>query len=306
MTADVHPSVLAIVGPTASGKSSLALDVARARSLGGHATELVAVDAFTLYRGMDIGTAKPTAEERDEVPHHGLDLCGPSEEATVAWFQGEIRASIADVMARGATPLLVGGSGLYFRAVVDDLRFPPTDPEVRARLEAEWWERPAEAHARLVDLDPDAAARIEPENVRRTVRALEVIELTGEPFSAFAAAWRSYESIYPGLQVAYLEPPAEALRARIASRSRAMVAAGLLDEVTALRAGPGLSVTAAKAIGYAEAAAVLDGEAPSDDLAGAIAKRTWNYAKRQRSWFRADPRCTPTEPATVLTTWSAA
>ena len=298
--------VLAIVGPTASGKSSLALDVARARIAGGNATELVAVDAFTLYRGMDIGTAKPTAEERAEVPHHGLDLREPSDDATVAWFQREIRAAIAEVAGRGATPLLVGGSGLYFRAVVDDLRFPPTDPDVRARLESEWWERPAEAHARLVDLDPEAATRIEPENVRRTVRALEVIELTGEPFSAFAAAWRTYESIYPGLQVAYLEPPAEALRARIATRSRAMVAAGLLDEVARLRDGPGLSTTSAKAIGYAEAAAVLDGQAPLEGLVDAIAKRTWNYAKRQRSWFRADPRCTPTEPASVLTTWGRA
>jgi tRNA dimethylallyltransferase len=298
--------VLAIVGPTAGGKSSLALDVARARIAAGDPTELVAVDAFTLYRGMDVGTAKPSVEDRAEVPHHGLDLCEPSQEVTVAWFQDHIRAVIAEIVARGVTPLLVGGSGLYFRAVVDDLRFPPTDAAVRARLEMQWWERPVEAHARLVELDPDAAGRIEPENVRRTVRALEVIELTGERFSAFADAWRAYESIYPGLQVAYLEPPAEALRARIAARSRAMVAAGLLDEVTALRHGPGLSATAAKAIGYAEAAAVLDGEAPLDGLADAIAKRTWNYAKRQRSWFRADPRCTPTEPATVLTTWGSA
>ncbi|MFA9446652.1 tRNA (adenosine(37)-N6)-dimethylallyltransferase MiaA [Egicoccus sp. AB-alg6-2] len=299
------PEVLAIVGPTASGKSSLALDVARGRNVAGRLTELVAIDAFTVYRGMDIGTAKPSIAERAEVPHHGIDLCAPSQEVTVAWFQAEVRALIDGVLDRGATPLLVGGSGLYFRAVVDDLRFPPTDPAVRARLEHTWWERPAAAHTHLQRLDPVAAARIEPGNVRRTVRALEVIELTGEPFSAFADAWTRYASVFPGLRVAYLEPPTQLLRDRIEQRARAMVEAGLLDEVATLRAAPaGLSATAAKAIGYAEAAAVLDGEAPPDRLAETIAKRTWGYAKRQRSWFRADPRCTPTDPAAVLADWA--
>ncbi|MFA9431213.1 tRNA (adenosine(37)-N6)-dimethylallyltransferase MiaA [Egicoccus sp. AB-alg2] len=301
----VTSPVLAVVGPTASGKSSLALDVARTRSRAGRPTELVAVDAFTVYRGLDIGTAKPTAAEQAEIPHHGLDLCDPWEEVTVAWFQTRVRAAVADVAGRGATPLLVGGSGLYFRAVVDDLRFPPTDPDVRAALEARWWEQPAAAHAHLATLDPTAAARIEPANVRRTVRALEVIELTGERFSAFHDAWQHYTSIYPDLRVAYLEPPAAELRARIHRRADQMVADGLLDEVAALRAAPrGLSSTAAKAIGYAEAADVLDGTAPREGLAAAIAKRTWSYAKRQRSWFRADPRCVPTPPTEVLAAWT--
>ncbi|GGI06616.1 tRNA dimethylallyltransferase [Egicoccus halophilus] len=299
--------MLAVVGPTASGKSSLALDLARRRIAAGRPTELVAIDAFTVYRGMDVGTAKPTAAERAEVPHHGLDLCEPSQEVTVAWFQRTVRAAVDDVLARGVTPLLVGGSGLYFRAVVDDLRFPPTDPRLRAALERTWADRPVEAHAHLAACDPAAAERIDPANLRRTVRALEVLELTGERFSAFADAWHDHRSIHPGLAVGYLEPDTEVLRERIRTRADAMVADGLLDEVASLRAAPGgLSATAAKAIGYAEAAAVLDGAAPFDGLADAIAKRTWTYAKRQRSWFRADPRCTPIDPEALLADFAAA
>jgi tRNA dimethylallyltransferase len=299
--------VLAIVGPTASGKSSLALDLARQRRAAGQPTELVAVDAFTVYRGMDVGTAKPTPAERAEVPHHALDLREPWEELTVAEFQREARAAIADIQARGATPLLVGGSGLYFRAVVDPLRFPPTDPEVRAQLEARWWEEPAAAHAHLATLDPDAAARIEPPNVRRTVRALEVIELTGERFSSYDDAWSRYESRYPGLEVGYLEPPDEVLRAAIRRRVETMVREGLLDEARALRALPHpLSRTAERAIGYAEAFAVLDGTQDADGLVDAITTRTWRYAKRQRSWFRADPRCTPTAADELRARWAPA
>jgi tRNA dimethylallyltransferase len=296
--------VLAIVGPTASGKSSLALDLARRRRAAGQPTELVAVDAFTVYRGMDVGTAKPTAADRAEVPHHALDLRAPWDELTVAEFQREARAAIADLQARGVTPLLVGGSGLYFRAVVDALRFPPTDPAVRARLEARWWDEPAAAHAHLATLDPVAAARIEPPNVRRTVRALEVIELTGERFSSYDDAWSRYESIYPDLEVGYLEPPDGVLRAAIRHRVETMVREGLLDEARALRALPRpLSRTAERAIGYAEAFAVLEGTQPADGLVDAITTRTWRYAKRQRSWFRADPRCTPTAADELRARW---
>jgi tRNA dimethylallyltransferase len=297
--------VLAIVGPTASGKSSLALDLARRRRAARQPTELVAVDAFTVYRGMDVGTAKPTAAERDEVPHHALDLREPWEELTVAEFQREARAAIADIQARGATPLLVGGSGLYFRAVVDALRFPPTDPAVRARLEVRWWDEPAAAHAHLAGLDPVAAARIEPPNVRRTVRALEVIELTGERFSSYDDAWSRYESIYPELEIGYLEPADDVLRGVIRARVEAMVRGGLLDEARALRELPHpLSRTAVRAIGYAEAFAVLDGAQPADGLVDAITTRTWRYAKRQRSWFRADPRCTPTTAEDLRARWA--
>jgi tRNA dimethylallyltransferase len=296
--------VLAIVGPTASGKSSLALEVARARIAAGHATELVAVDAFTVYRRMDVGTAKASPADRAAVPHHALDLREPWEELSVADFQREARAAIDDVLTRGATPLLVGGSGLYFRAVVDDLRFPPTDPAVRAALETRWWDRPADAHAHLATLDPRAAANIDPANVRRTVRALEVIELTGEAFSSYDDAWGHHRSIYPGLEVGYLEPADEVLRGAIRQRAQQMVDGGLVDETRALLEDPrGLSRTAARAIGYAEAAAVLAGELALTDLVDRIATRTWRYAKRQRSWFRGDPRCAPTSPIDLRARW---
>jgi tRNA dimethylallyltransferase len=290
-------TVLAVVGPTASGKSTLALEVARRRNASGRPTEIVAVDAFTVYRGMSIGTAKPGRAERDEVAHHLVDVLDPWEDITVAAFQRWARRAIAEVAARGATPLLVGGSGLYWRAVVDDLRFPPTDPTVRSRLEARWGADPAEAHAHLATIDPDAAARIGSANLRRIVRALEVIELTGERFSSFADAWGRFDSVVGDLEVVYLEPDAATLRRRIHARVVAMLAAGLLDEAAALRALPEpLSRTARQAIGYAEAFAVLDGEADAAGLVDAITTRTARYARRQRSWFRADPRCVPTEP----------
>jgi tRNA dimethylallyltransferase len=297
----VDDEVLAVVGPTASGKSAAALAVARARRATGRDVEVVAVDAFTVYRGMDVGTAKPTPAERAEVPHHLVDVLDPSQELTVADFQRSARAAIAAVAARGATPLLVGGSGLYWRAVVDPLRFPPTDPTVRATIAARWERDPEGAHAHLAARDPQAAARIGPGNLRRSVRALEVLELTGERFSAFDDAWSRYDAVYPGLAVAYLEPEGGVLRERIAVRAATMVADGLLDEAAALRASGPLSRTARQAIGYAEAFAVLDGDASADDLADRIATRTWRYARRQRSWFRRDPRCDPSAtPSEVI------
>ncbi len=289
-------TVLAVVGPTASGKSRLAMDAAVARTTGGRPTEVVAVDAFTVYRGMDIGTAKPTAADRAAVPHHLVDVLEPSASLSVAAFRDLARAAIAEVRDRGATPLLVGGSGLYFRAVVDPLRFPPTDAGVRARLEQRWADDPQGAHAELARRDPVAAARITPGNLRRSVRALEVIELTGERFSAFDDSYGTYRSIYPDLEVVLLDPPSDVLRPRIERRAERMVTDGLLEEMAALRARGPLSRTAAQAIGYAEAAAVLDGALPVAELPTAIARRTWRYARRQRSWFRADPRCRTLEP----------
>jgi tRNA dimethylallyltransferase len=297
----VNGPVLAVLGPTAAGKSAVALEVARRRAATGRRVEVVAVDAFTVYRGMDLGTAKPTAAERAEVVHHLVDVLDPSEELTVARFQRLAREAIAAVRAAGATPLLVGGSGLYWRAVVDDLRFPPTDPRVRARLEARWADDPTGAHAALAAVDPVGAARIDPANLRRTVRALEVHELTGEPFSGFDDGWDRYVSVVGDLDVGYLEPDAEVLRARIAERAHAMVTGGLLDEARELAAAPTpLSRTAAQAIGYAEAFAVLAGRAEPDGLAAAIATRTWRYAKRQRGWFRRDPRCEVATPADLV------
>jgi tRNA dimethylallyltransferase len=288
-------TVLALLGPTAAGKSGLAQRVARARG----DVEIVAVDAFTVYRGMDIATAKPTPEERDEVPHHLVDVLEPDEQLTVADFQRRARAAIDEVQDRGRVPLLVGGAGLYWRAVVDDLTFPPTDRRLRAELE-ERFDDPVAAHERLAHLDPAAAERIEPANLRRTVRALEVIELTGQPFSSFATAWDEHRSIYPELTVGYLEPPAQQLRAAIDERARRMVAEGLLAEAADLRRRCRLSPTAVQAIGYAEAFAVLDGDLEESRLAEAIRGRTWRYAKRQRSWFRTDPRCTAETPDRIL------
>jgi tRNA dimethylallyltransferase len=293
---------LAVLGPTASGKSALALEVARLHQAAGRATELVAIDAFTVYRGMDIGTASPSPEERAAVRHHLVDVLDPWEELTVAGFQQLARRAIAEVEERGATALLVGGSGLYWRAVVDELSFPPTDPAVRAEVESRWGHDPHGAHDRLAELDPVAAERIAPENLRRTVRALEVIELTGSSFSGFDDAWGRYESRYPHLEVALLDPPTAWLRDRIHRRAVSMVAAGLLEEARALRELP-LSRTAAQAIGYAEAFLVLDGRMPVAELADAIATRTWRYAKRQRGWFRADPRLVATDPAEVVARW---
>lgn len=288
-------TLLAVLGPTASGKSALALEVARARTAAGRPTELVAVDAFTIYRGMDIGTAAPSADERAAVPHHLVDVLDPWEELTVAAFQRRARAVIADLRGRGVTPLLVGGSGLYWRAVVDDLRFPPTDPELRAELESRWQHDPRAAHHHLGTIDPAAAARIDPENLRRTVRALEVHALTGEPFSAYDDGWDRYESALGDVEVVMLDP--DDLRGRIGERAERMVADGLLDEAARLRALPHpLSRTARQAIGYREAFAVLDGEAPEDGLAAAVAVRTWRYARRQRAWFRSDPRCVVEDP----------
>lgn len=282
--------VQAIVGPTGSGKSRLAME--RAADAGA-LLEIVAIDAFTIYRGMDIGTAKPTPEDRAAVPHHMVDVLDPDREVTVAWFQRHARDAIADIHARGSVPLLVGGSGLYFRAVVDDLRFPPTDPDVRDVLEARWGGDPVAGHAHLASLDPAAAAKIEPDNLRRTVRALEVIELTGQPFSGFAGAWDDHRSIYENLDVTYLEPDAGDLRATIHRRAVHMVETGLVEEADSLRRRftGGLSTTALQAIGYGEAFAVLDGQDPLDRLAERIGRRTWTYVRRQRSWFRRDPRC---------------
>ena len=295
----------ALLGPTASGKSTLALGIVEARERAGLATEVVAVDAFTVYRGMDVGTAKPDAATRERVPHHLVDVLDPSEELTVVRFRDLARAAIAAVHARGAMALLVGGSGLYWRAVVDDLSFPPTDPDVRRSVEERHSGNADAAHAELAVRDPAAAEGIGPRNLRRLIRALEVIELTGRRFSDWDDAWRRYESVYSDLDVALLDPPDDELRAAVDARAVAMLDSGLLDEVRGLREHP-RSRTAAAAIGYAEAEAVIEGRAAPEDLARAIAQRTWRYARRQRSWFRADPRCVATTADDVLSGWARA
>ncbi|MCK2219858.1 tRNA (adenosine(37)-N6)-dimethylallyltransferase MiaA [Actinomadura sp. ATCC 31491] len=271
--------VIAVVGPTAAGKSDLAVELAL--RLGG---ECVNADSMQLYRGMDIGTAKLTPEEMRGVPHHLLDVWDVTVTASVAEYQKLAR----DVIDRVAAPVLVGGSGLYVRAALDDLEFPGTDPEIRARLEAELAERgPAPLHERLRGLDPAAAAAILPSNGRRIVRALEVIEHSGRPFSA---TMPSYDAVYPSVQLG-LEVPRPELDERIALRVERMWAAGLVEEVRGLL-GQGLAEgrTAGRALGYQQVVRYLSGEWSEERAREETVRATRRFARRQESWFRRDPR----------------
>lgn len=281
---------LAIVGPTASGKSALALAVAQSRG----DTEIVSLDSMQVYREMDIGTAKPTAAERAAVPHHLVDVADPSEEWSVRATQLAAEAAIARIEARGRRALLVGGTGLYVRAVVDALVVPGTDPEIRAAIERDTASPAGLARAfdRLAAADPVAAARIEPGNRRRVVRALEVLALTGRPFSSSGPGLAEYGAPALDATLVGLAAPNDELDRRIAARFAAMRAAGLLDEVAALAARPaGLSRTAREAIGYKELLAHLDGSADSlDESFAAAVARTRRFARRQQRWFRRDPR----------------
>jgi tRNA dimethylallyltransferase len=276
------PPVVAVVGPTATGKTALA--VALAHRLGG---EVVNADSMQLYRGMDIGTAKPTPAERDGVPHHLMDLWHVREPASVAEYRLQARAEVDRLRAAGVVPLVVGGSGLYVRAVLDELDFPGTDPEVRARLTAELDRDGAAAlHARLAGVDPAAAAAILPSNGRRVVRALEVIELTGGPFTARMPDPRPR---YPAVSVGLDREPAE-LDERVARRVEAMWAVGFVDEVAALaadglREGP----TASRALGYAQVLQQFDGGLTAEEARERTVSTTRRFVRRQRSWFRRDP-----------------
>jgi tRNA dimethylallyltransferase len=277
--------VVAVVGPTAAGKS--ALSIALARALDG---EVVNADSMQLYQGMDIGTAKLTSAEREGVPHHVLDIWDVTTPASVAEYQALARSAIDDITARGKTPLLVGGSGLYLRAVLEEFAFPGTDPAIRARLESELTAAgPAPLHARLAGLDRLAAEKILPSNGRRIVRALEVIELTGAPFTAaLPAPTPYYESVQIGV-----DRDTAALDQRIADRVELMWAAGLLDEVRTL-AGRGLREgrTASRALGYQQALAELDGSLSPAEAKDETVRATRRFVRRQRSWFRRDPRIT--------------
>jgi len=280
--------VLAIVGPTASGKSALAVAVAQRLLAQGRAAEVVGTDSMQVYRGMDIGTATPTADEQGGIPHHMLDVWSPDHAVTVAEFQEQARRAIDDVRARGAVPIVVGGSGLYVSAVLDDLRFPGTDPQVRARLEADLDAVGAPAmHARLSAVDPDAAAEILPTNGRRIVRALEVVEITGEPFTA-----RLPEpvAVYPAVRVG-LVVPRDVLDERIAARVDRMWEQGLVEEVRRLAAsGLGASPTASRALGYQQVLAFLHGECSEQQARQDTIDATRRFARRQQRWFRRDRR----------------
>jgi len=276
---------LALVGPTAAGKTEAALRIAEALD-----AEILSVDSMLVYRGMDVGTAKPTPADRARVPHHVLDLVEPSERFTVARYREAARAALDDVASRGRRALLVGGSGLYFRAAVDELAFPGEDPAVRDELEREGLLVGAgPMHHRLSSLDPDAASRIEPGNLRRTVRALEVAAVTGRPFSAFGGAWERYPA--DRVRVAGVAPSPEAIAVRVEARVGAMLAAGFLDEVRALLdRGFGAWLTSSQAIGYAEMAAHLEGRSTLEDAVRDTIRRTRALARRQLAWFRRDPR----------------
>jgi tRNA dimethylallyltransferase len=275
------PPVVAVVGPTATGKTALA--VALAHRLGG---EVVNADSMQLYRGMDIGTAKPDLAERNGVPHHLLDLWHVREAASVAAYRELARAEIDRLRTGGTRPLLVGGSGLYIRAVLDELDFPGTDAALRARLEEELGAiGPAAVQERLAALDPAAAAAVLPSNGRRIVRALEVIELTGGPFRAQLPEPLPH---YPAVVVGLDREPAE-LDERIAARVDRMWAAGFVDEVAALaadglREGP----TASRALGYAQVLAQFDGELTAAEARERTVSTTRRFVRRQRSWFRRD------------------
>lgn len=277
---------VAVVGPTATGKSDLAVRLAL--RLGG---EVVNADAMQLYRGMDIGTAKITDEERHGVPHHLLDVLDVTETASVAAYQRQTRALVEELLAAGRTPVLVGGSGLYVQAVLDDLRFPGTDEAVRGRLEAELAAVGGGVlHQRLAELDPAAASAILPSNTRRVVRALEVIELTGEPFSANLPkpGPARYGTVLVGIDREVAE-----LDERVDLRVRRMFDAGLVDEVRALEAeGLRDGRTAARALGYQQVLACFDGEHDLATAAEETARATRRFVRRQRSWFRRDQRVT--------------
>lgn len=288
-------TVVAVVGPTATGKSDLALDLAAALADAGTPAEVVNADAMQLYRGMDVGTAKLAPAERRGVPHHQLDVLDPREEASVAAYQAAARGDVAAIGERGAVPLLVGGSGLYVRAVLDAIDFPGTDAAIRERLEERAAAEGEALHAELARRDPEAAARILPGNVRRVVRALEVIELTGRPFSASLPEYRYH---LPAHQLAIAVPRPE-LDERIAARAAAMVAGGLLEETRRLLAH-GMGRTAARAVGYSQAIAVVEGRLTAEDAVAEIALATRRLARRQERWFRRDPRITWLDPAAPL------
>lgn len=289
---------LVILGPTASGKSDLAMGVAE--RLGD--VELVSIDSMQVYRGMDIGTATPTTDEQARIPHHLIDLVEPTEAFTVGEFQRRARAALADIRERGKTPLLVGGTGLYLRSVIDDLELPGRFPDVAAELDQEpVTER---LHDRLVDLDPVGAARMEPNNRRRVLRALEVSVGTGRPFSSFGPGMEHYGSI-PFVQVA-LRWPRETLNERIKARYARQIDDGFLAEVQAL-AELGPSRTAAQALGYRELLDHVAGGCSLEAALEAAIVRTRRFARRQERWFRRDPRLIWADmPATVgevIATW---
>lgn len=279
------PRVVSIVGPTASGKTGLGIAIAKALEARGERAEIVNADAYQMYRGMDIGTAKATPEEQAEVRHHLIDVIEPDDAMSVARFQQLARDCIRDLQSQGIRPIMVGGSGLYARAAIDDISFPGTDPDVRRRLEErEKTEGAGALFAELKAKDPQAAARMDPHNPRRTIRALEVIAVTGKPYSA---SLPRYRYVIPTVQIG-LDLPREELDRRIDIRTKRMLTGGFIEEVERLR--PRLGMTASRALGYQQVIDYLDGLADLDDTYMDIAQKTKRLARKQMGWFGRDPR----------------
>ena len=277
--------VIVICGATATGKSDIAIEVAQ--ELG---AEIINADSMQLYRGMDIGTAKLTVEERKGIPHHLLDVLDVSEDSTVAWYQEQARAAITEIHGRGKDVVIVGGTGLYIKAILDDLNFPDTDPEVRAKLEAELAEFGAAAlFTRLEELDPAAALAIDRANSRRVIRALEVIEITGLPFTANLP--REDSSRYPDALQFGLVMDREHLRGRIDQRVDRMWDTGFVDEVDRLISqGIGNGSTAQRALGYAQIIAMRSGTMTEEEAKEDTKRASRQYARRQETWFSRDAR----------------
>ena len=280
--------VLVIVGPTAVGKSSLSVKVAQALIDQGQPAEIISADSMQAYIGMDIGTASPTEEERGGIPHHLLDVWPSNHVLTVSDYQDTARAAINDVLARGVVPIVVGGSGLYVSAILDDLQFPPTDPHVRAKYEVQLeQEGPLALHRQLAKLDPKSAAVMLPTNGRRLVRALEIIELTGKAHNAkLPEPVELYSTVRVGLHI-----PRQEMDERIAVRVRQMIADGFVEEVKAL---PDLknSVTASRALGYTQILEYLEGDCTLDEAINTTIAITKKFARRQQRWFAGDSRIT--------------
>lgn len=277
--------VVVICGATATGKSDIAIQVAN--EIGG---EIINADSMQLYRGMDIGTAKLPLPERGGIPHHLLDVLDVNQDSTVAWYQEQARTLITDIHERGKDVVIVGGTGLYIKAILDDLNFPDTDPEVRAKLEAEAETfGAASLFARLEELDPAAALAIDRANTRRIIRALEVIEITGQPFTANLP--REDSSRYPDALQFGLVMDREHLRERIDIRVERMWDAGFVDEVDRLIAqGIKDGVTAQRALGYAQLIAMRDGTMTEEEAKEETKRATRQYARRQETWFSRDAR----------------
>lgn len=274
-----------IVGPTAAGKTRMSVEIALAMRDAGRATEIVSCDSMGVYRRLDIAADKPSPDERRGIRHHLFDVADPSEEFTAVRYREVARAAIDDIVARGGTPMLVGGTGLYFRAVVDELAFAPTSPDVRARLQGE---DPEALFERLRRADPASAARLDPRNVRRVVRAVEVLEITGRPPSELRTSWERGGGPYDVVVAGLVWDRAELLR-RAEERVQRELEAGLLEEIA--RIGPeNLSRTAAQALGVKEMMPVIAGVEPIESARMRLVRNTKSFIRRQLSWFGADPR----------------